>query len=188
VPTDPSSDTKPAEKKPSLLGAAKAKETGKSEGDQSPTAPITVKPVDGHPVFDGPAASAFAEIAQARGLSADQAQHVFNDLAPKLFAQMEAQHVTRVEKWADDVRKHPELGGADLEEKLTVARAAIDQFGPELLPLLDSSGYGSRSEVLLAWYRVGRRMMGDRMVAASTPSVEERTLASQMFDKSPELT
>lgn len=181
-------DAKPdPQQKQSLLGAAKAKSTDKGESGTKPSAaPITLKAPEGHPVIDSDAVSAFASLAQERGLSADQAQQVLDGFAPIVMQRLETQHTARVERWAEEAAAHPELGGAKLQENLSIARAAIDQFAPELLPLLESSGYGNRAEVLLAWYRVGKKMLGDVIVAPEAPSADDSPKI-RIYDKSPEL-
>lgn len=121
---------------------------------------------------DEAAIGQFKDIAKDLGLSKDQAQRLV-DLQVQLTqkgaeAQRDAwaQHVSG---WVDEVKAYPEIGGADMPQKLAVAKTFVERFGDDQLRKdLDALGIGNMPSLVRAFYRAGRAISEDKLVAGGT--------------------
>lgn len=70
---------------------------------------------------------------------------------------------------------HPDLGGGDARKLTDVtlrSQLVLNQFGPELKPLLDKSGDGSRPELLLLLTRVAAAIGEKALVVPDTTGLK----------------
>jgi hypothetical protein len=110
--------------------------------------------------------------AKSKGLTQDEAQQLV-DLGIK---NAQNQHATLVDQiaqqqasWIEAARIDKEIGGDKLDENRALSKRALDAFGtPELTKMLDESKLGDHPEILRAFYRVGKAISEDRLVAGST--------------------
>jgi len=102
-------------------------------------------------------------------------------------SQRQAQ-VAQLQDWERQVKTDRELGGADLERKLAVARAPLERFAdPELRDLLDATGLGSHPGVVRLFYRLGQALGGERFIppgegaGPTTPEARARRLYDKTY-------
>ncbi len=146
------------------------------EGDQdNPTADAEsevpekydFKPPEGME-FDEETINLYAEAAKEAGLSQEKADIILGKIAPHL-AQQQIKAVEKASaEWEAASRADPEFGGDKLNENLSVAAKAIEQFAtPELKTLLNESRLGNNPEVIRLFYRVGKAISEDGFVSAT---------------------
>lgn len=160
------------------------KADGKPDAEQD-------KPEDGAPEkydfkapegqrFDDSVLGAFSEVAKELNLSQSAAQKMLDKVAPVIQArQLEQIEAVRT-AWAESAKTDKEFGGDKLNESLSVAKKALDQFGsPELKKLLNESGLGNNPEVIRVFYRAGKAISEDTFVGGKAPKAnanDARTL------------
>ena len=138
--------------------------------------------------FDTAVIDAFSGVAKELNLSQGKAQLVLDKMAP-VFAQRQAEQVAAVHaQWADETRADKEIGGDRLPETLSVAKQAIAATAtPELVKLLDESGFGNHPEVIKHFYKVGKAISQDSIVTSGggiTASASNgRPAADVLYDK-----
>lgn len=135
--------------------------------------------------FNTEALAEFKALAKEKGLSQEDAQK-FTDMGAKLVQKVEDGYRTKIEQaqaqWADDARADKEFGGDNLQANMAVAKKALDTFGtPELTKLFNESGLGNHPEFIRAFYRVGKAISEDRLVAGSTRPEGVEDVAKKMF-------
>jgi hypothetical protein len=118
--------------------------------------------------FDEETINLYAEAAKEAGLSQEKADIILGKIAPHL-AQQQIKAVEKVStEWEVASRADPEFGGDKLNENLSVAAKAIEQFAtPELKTLLNESRLGNNPEVIRLFYRVGKAISEDGFVSAT---------------------
>jgi len=126
----------------------------------------------------------FTDAAKAAGLTNEQAQ-AFVDLSTKqaaaMVSQQEAQWQSTVDGWANDARADPEIGGADMQERLGVSKKALDQFGtPALIEALNTSGMGNHPELIRFMMRVGKSLSEDAFVGGDS-APQDKTTAQTLY-------
>ncbi len=118
--------------------------------------------------------------AKEKNLSQEDAQKLA-DLGAKTVQKVEAGYREKIEQaqtqWAESSRTDKEFGGDNLNANLSVAKKALDTFGSsELSTLLKDSGLGNHPEIIRAFYRVGKAISEDKLVAGTTKPAETDTL------------
>jgi hypothetical protein len=137
-----------------------------------------------------------AAFAKANGLSQDAAQavlaahHAETQATIDLLKVAEAPggelYKARTAELAAAALAHPEIGAGDprkLTEATLRAQLVLNKFAPELLPVLEKSGEGSRPEVLLLLNRVAAAI-GERPLVQSDgapPKAPALTDAQAMY-------
>lgn len=87
----------------------------------------------------------------------------------------------RVE-WRKELAADKELGGAKLDENLSVAKKALDAFGsPALKELLEASGLGDHPEIIRAFHKAGSLISEDKLVTSGNNNAAERDPATTLF-------
>lgn len=125
--------------------------------------------------FDEETINLYAEAAKEAGLSQEKADIILGKIAPHL-AQQQIKAVEKASaEWEAASRADPEFGGDKLNENLSVAAKAIEQFAtPELKTLLNESRLGNNPEVIRLFYRVGKAISEDGFVsAAGAPQISD---------------
>jgi hypothetical protein len=114
--------------------------------------------------LDEELAGELKEFAKEKNLSAEEAQKLV-DLGVKM-REKEASAYQDVQKqWVEQIKADQEIGGAQLEENIAVAKKALDAFGtPELKGLLNSTGFGNNPEVVRAFYKIGKAISEDKLI------------------------
>jgi len=124
------------------------------------------------------------------GLTQEQAQKLIdlqNSLALKqdatLTKTVEAETQKLIGKWEAAVRADEELGGADLGEKMKIARSAATKLGCEdALMVISEARLSSNPAILRLLYRAGVALSEGAYVQGSV--VGEKDLVSILYDKS----
>lgn len=118
--------------------------------------------------YDQETIDIYAEAAKEAGLSQEKADIILGKIAPHL-AQQQIKAVEKASaEWEAASRADPEFGGDKLNENLSVAAKAIEQFAtPELKTLLNESRLGNNPEVIRLFYRVGKAISEDGFVSAT---------------------
>lgn len=124
------------------------------------------------------------------GLTQEQAQKLIdlqNSLALKqdatLTKTVEAETQKLIGKWEAAVRADEELGGADLGEKMKIARSAATKLGCEdALMVISEARLSNNPAILRLLYRAGMALSEGAYVQGSV--VGEKDLVSILYDKS----
>lgn len=124
------------------------------------------------------------------GLTQEQAQKLIdlqNSLALKqdatLTKTVEAETQKLIGKWEAAVRADEELGGADLREKMKIARSAATKLGCEdALMVISEARLSNNPAILRLLYRAGMALSEGAYVQGSV--VGEKDLVSILYDKS----
>lgn len=116
-------------------------------------------------------------VAKELNLTQEQAQKLADIAANRVqFAnasQVEALKQAQTQ-WSQDSKADKEFGGDALNENLSVAKKALDQFGtPELRNLLNESGLGNHPEIIRAFYRAGKAISEDNHFVPSGAKVSQ---------------
>ena len=132
--------------------------------------------------FDEQVIEQFSEVAKELNLPQDAAQKILDKMGPKIQArQMEAIEAARTD-WANSAKADKEFGGDKLNENLSVAKKALDQFGtPELRTLLNDSGLGNHPEVIRLLYRAGKATSEDGFINGSRGNGAPKDPAKVLF-------
>lgn len=109
-----------------------------------------------------------AEEAKALNLTNEEAQKLVEsrakDRATFIEAQMTA-HKQRVETWAADLKKDPEIAGQDgavYDANIARAKMVVAKFAsPALIKMLNDSGYGNHPELVRMMVNIGKAMKED---------------------------
>ena len=116
---------------------------------------------------DGSALEAFAPVAKELNLTQKQAQKVVDLQSAFVQKNIEAQQVAWAktqEDWRAAVKADTEVGGDAMDEKVALAKKALDKVGtPELRALLDATGTGNNLEFIRFFARVGGIIGDDTM-------------------------
>lgn len=125
-------------------------------------------------------AEGFTQAAREYGLTQDKAQKIIDSMAPVMVKKLNERLQGYVDGWQKAAQADPEIGGANYQAKLGVAKIAYQRFAtPELKQMLSQSGLGTNPEILRLFYRVGQTLQQDQGVRAGTAP------AAQPFRKYP---
>ena len=153
--TDPQ---KPDEKKDDKVDQTKDKNSKPEKYD--------LKLPDKSPVEPSRIAEIEAE-AKAQGLTQEQAQGLV-DREHKVVSNLLDAHNKRVETWLQEATSDKEIGGAEINRNIELAKRVVDTFGTPLLKQqLEATGFGSHPELLRLFVRIGKASGEDRLVAGS---------------------
>lgn len=161
-PANPAAD--PANPTPD---PAKPAEPAKAEGDpqDTPADPATIELnlPDGYSL-DEELGGKFKEFCASKNLSSEDAQALL-DLQLQLREKESQAYQAEQGRWVEQVKTDKEIGGANFEANLAVAKSALDAFGtPELKGLLKSTGFGNHPEVIRAFVKIGQAVGEDKLV------------------------
>jgi hypothetical protein len=141
--------------------------------------------------LDPEATTAFKEAAKADNLSQGQAQKyvdMASGLVRKTLDGFQAQHVQRIEQWAQQSKADPVVGGREYEANVQVALGAVSKFGdPELKQAFEEYGLGNHPAFVRAFYRIGKAMgetgfvHGQGHEQPAPPVNREQALAQRML-------
>mgnify|MGYP000259680630 CR=1 FL=1 len=101
------------------------------------------------------------EMAQKSGLPAEAASTFLQRAANY----QQILHEKTVEAWAEASRNDPELGGAQFDANLAVAKRGYNMFASdELKGILEETGYGNHPAVLRLFHQIGKLLGEDNIV------------------------
>lgn len=137
--------------------------------------------------FLGTAKAKFAEL----GLTQQQAQELIdlqNQLMLKqdqtLLHEVGRQTQELVKKWEDEVRADEELGGANLAEKIAVAKSAATALDcEEIIGVLQQANLGSNPAVIRFLYRAGKAL-GEGKYVVGKQAAGTKPLAELLYEES----
>ena len=120
--------------------------------------------------MDKAALEKFVPIAKELNLTQEQAQKVVDlyagGILPAVHQQLAEAHVQQVEQWLEAARTDKEIGGAQFDASVSIAKKALDSFGtPELKAALDDSGLGNHPEVIRLLANIGKRISEDGLAS-----------------------
>lgn len=172
-PADPAPAADPASSAPAADPAnptpdpAKPADPAKAEGDPDDTpadpAPIELILPEGY-TLDEELGGKFKEFCASKNLSSEDAQALL-DLQLQLREKESQAYQAEQGRWVEQVRTDKEIGGANFDANLAVAKSALDAFGtPELKGLLKSTGFGNHPEVIRAFVKIGKAVGEDKLV------------------------
>lgn len=131
----------------------------------------------------------FADFAQAQGISQEQFQSLIDYQQNRLTGSIEAvsaEYTARANSWADDTQNDAELGGANFQENVAIAKTAMQQFmSPSMGQMLGmpseenpmGMGLGNHPEVVRLFYRIGKAMQDSSLVVGDAKASDENALA-----------
>lgn len=111
----------------------------------------------------------FTPIAKELGLNQEQAQKLVDlyagnlgGMTDKLVEKQLEAHNAEVEKWAEQTKSDPDIGGDAFKENVSIAQKAIARFGsPELSEFLNVSGLGNHPVIVKTFLNIGRAISED---------------------------
>jgi len=132
--------------------------------------------------LDSDVTSAFTEVARELNMPQDEAQKVIDKMAPVLEARTAKMLEAATAEWGNAAKTDKEFGGDKFDESLATATAFLKQFGtPEMSQLLHQSGLGNHPEVIRLFYRAGKSISQDKVVAGKASSSSGSDFPTQMF-------
>lgn len=134
--------------------------------------------------FDEATAAAVTPMFKELGLSNAQAQKLADyhmDAMQRFQAAQVEQFYQMQAAEAEAAKADPEVGGAKLQESLSLAAKAMDTYGgQEFRDALQAHGMANNVQMLRFLAKVGRELSGDRFLAGGKPQKEE-TAASILY-------
>lgn len=143
--TPPAETTPPEGAKPKVdnaEGTAKPKEGEKPSEKKAEGAPEAYKlrPTENGLSLGPEAEKAFVEVARELNLS--------NDAAQKIVDRMAGNIATVVNRWAEETKADPVIGGANLAKSVNEANRGLDLRPPALRQTLEASGMANHKEII----------------------------------------
>lgn len=116
----------------------------------------------------------FGAAARELGLSQEKAQKLVSSMTPAVAAHLQQKLAGYANEWIASAKADAEIGGANYDRNLGVAKLAYDKYAtPELKKVLAVSGLGCNPEILRLFYRVGKTLQQDQGVGAGNgPQVQ----------------
>ena len=125
-------------------------------------------------------------LAKDNALSNEEAQKMV-DFHEKTLAEIidsaEAAEDKVIEDWAEEVRNDPILGGENLARTSENAKRAVEQFGsPELIEILNETGYGNNRFVVQLLSNIGEFMSDDVLELAGKELHKPKTTEDLFYN------
>lgn len=126
----------------------------------------------------------YSIIAKELNMPQEEATKMLSSLAPK-FKEVQAKEIESMKNaWIESTKNDKELGGDGLNENLSIAKKALNNFGNEgLNNLLNETGLGNHPEVIRFFHNVGKAISEDGYVSGKTTN-QQKTLAERMYGNS----
>ena len=85
-------------------------------------------------------------------------------------------------EWAEATKADKEIGGANFDKNLGVAKSALEKFGtPELKSFLDETGLGYHPEINRLFWKMGNQISDDTLVAGDPAPTARLTRAERLY-------
>ena len=134
----------------------------------------------------------FAEVAKKLNLSQEAAQAIVDvggeqakaivAEATKGFVKQQADAwKAQRDKWAEQLTKNKEWGGANEAQTKTLAIKAMQRFGSPALKEFFNHGFGDNDELIIAFAKVGKALGEDSVVEGSKNGAEEGNVLKKMY-------
>jgi hypothetical protein len=135
--------------------------------------------------FDKPYLDKFTALAKEAGLKSDGAQKLA-DFYVEMQKDLGEKQVETITKWAEDAKADKEIGGANFDQNLSVAKKALDRVAtPALRELLATSGLGNHVEVIRLFANIGKSISEDRLPGGDPTKQGEPSLEQQVKEAFP---
>jgi hypothetical protein len=130
-----------------------------------------------------------AAYAKEKGLSNEAAQEVLareDKAVSDYHTRLEAEYAASQEKWFDEIKNDPELGGEKFEQTLALSNRVVERFGsPKFKEILSTTKLGNNPELVRFVAGIGKSMANDTFVTSGTQASGARsTPESRMFPNS----
>lgn len=124
-------------------------------------------------------------IAKETGLSKEQAQQLA-DAHMNAMRRYDEQRISSglatIEKWENEIKAHPEFGGANLEKNTEAARLMIQKYGsPRLRQEFSEMGVLSHPEFAFMLMRMSRDLSEGESIGGSGQAMPEKGMADILF-------
>lgn len=138
---------------------------------------------------DSAVIAAFSDHAKSLNLTQEQAQEQFSKLATAQADAAKAQHAALVESWANETRKHPTLGGENLQATMVKAAQSLATFDAngEAKALLTETGLINHPAIISLLVQHRDAISDDRFVAGNPAEEKPRERTAKDFFGLPEL-
>lgn len=126
----------------------------------------------------------FSEVARELNLTQDAAQKLIDSVGP-VMAERQANVLKQARAdWKGQSEVDKEFGGDNYAANLATAKKALTAFGsPELVSLLNQSGFGEHPEIIRLFYRAGKSISEDRIVSGGISAGDSRDPAAVLYGK-----
>lgn len=108
---------------------------------------------------------AFTPVAKSLNLTNEQAQMLTDFYSKNVVLANVQEWEKTLGEWKKDIESDKNIGGANLDANLAVAKKALESFGsPELLADLDRWGFGNNPHLIRFAFKVGQALSADKLV------------------------
>ena len=123
----------------------------------------------------------FTELAKSDNLSQDKAQkytEMGEEVAKKAYHDAYEKQVNawseKQEKWVEEIKNDPEVGGKDFDKNLSGCNAVLAQFGDkEFRDELESSGFGNNAGLVRMLHRINKATQSDVFIKGGAMKKEK---------------
>lgn len=126
------------------------------------------------------------EFAKENKLSNESAQALINqqdEILSKMVQDSIDSQDQQIEDWRQEVINDPNLGGDNLKKTSENAKRVIEKFGgPEIIELLDDTGYGNNPHVVKLLATIGEQMGEDSLIFTNTLSDSQQTPEERFYN------
>lgn len=124
-------------------------------------------------------------VAGELGLDQDGAQKLAS-FGAGMFQKWETAQAEAIEtaksEWADATKADKEIGGADFDKNLGIAKSALEKFGtPELKAFLNETGLGNHPEINRLFWKMGNQISDDTLVAGQPAPTANLTREQRLY-------
>lgn len=96
-------------------------------------------------------------------------------------AQAEGIEAVKAE-WSEATKADKEIGGANFDKNLGIAKSALEKFGtPELKAFLNETGLGNHPEINRLFWKMGNQISDDTLVAGDPAPTAQLTRAERLY-------
>lgn len=137
--------------------------------------------------LDEEAFGSLKEVAKESGLTKEQAQKLADTHMAAMKRHDEHRIATglkTIQGWEDEIKAHPEYGGANLDKNLDAARLMLQKYGsPRLKKEFTEMGVLSHPEFAFMLMRMSRDLSEGESVGGESQAMQEKRTADILFDE-----
>lgn len=123
--------------------------------------------------------------AKEKNLTNDQAQVIVDresDAVGTFKAAQDKAFTDQKAGWVDEIKSHPEIGGAKFDESISLASRVVEKFGtPKFKEILNSTGLGNHPELVAVFVNIGKAYGEDKLIIAPPPGPEKKSAAKVLY-------
>lgn len=136
-------------------------------------------------VADAEAMDVLKSVAKEKGLSKEQAQKLA-DAHMNAMRRYDEHRISSglatIQKWEDEIKAHPEFGGANLEKNADAAKLMLQKYGsPRLRQEFSEMGVLSHPEFAYMLMRMSRDLSEGESIGGQGQAMPEKDAASVLF-------